>query len=76
MLVTPMAAVALFAAVALVVAAAKRLTDRFSRLPAPVWAGHRGRCCVVATVLTGRHYLYRHLVLFGDKYDSVIDRPA
>jgi hypothetical protein len=23
-------------------------------------------------VFTARHYLYRHLVLFGDKYDSVI----
>ena len=23
-------------------------------------------------MLTARHYLYRHLVLFGDKYDSVI----
>jgi hypothetical protein len=26
----------------------------------------------MTTVLTARHYLYRHLVLFGDKYDSVI----
>ena len=24
------------------------------------------------TVFTARHYLYRHLVLFGDKYDSVM----
>ena len=27
---------------------------------------------VLTTVLSARHYLYRHLVLFGDKYDSVI----
>jgi hypothetical protein len=87
MLVTPMAAIALFAVVTLVVAAAKRLTERFARSPAsgwgprnageypqpaPVWAGATAVLLVVATVLTGRHYLYRHLVLFGDKYDSVI----
>ena len=23
-------------------------------------------------MFSGRHYLYRHLVLFGDKYDSVM----
>ncbi len=72
MLVTPMAAIAMFAAVTLVVAAAKRLTERFARPPAPVWAGATAVLLLVATVLTGRHYLYRHLVLFGDKYDSVI----
>jgi hypothetical protein len=72
MLVTPMAAVALFAAVILLVAGAKRVTDRFTRLPAPVWAAATAGLLLVATVLTGRHYLYRHLVLFGDKYDSVI----
>jgi D-galactosaminyltransferase len=72
MLVTPMAGIALFAAVVVVVAAARRLTDRFTRLPAPVWAGATAVLLLVATVLTGRHYLYRHLVLFGDKYDSVI----
>ena len=37
MLVTPMAAIALFAAVLLVVAGAKRVTGRFKQLPAPVW---------------------------------------
>jgi D-galactosaminyltransferase len=72
MLVTPMAGIALFAAVVVVVAAARRLTDRFTRLPAPVWAAATAVLLVVATVLTGRHYLYRHLVLFGDKYDSVM----
>jgi D-galactosaminyltransferase len=72
MLETPMAAVALFAAVTLVVSGAKRVTERFKRLPAPVWVASTAILLVVATVLTGRHYLYRHLVLFGDKYDSVI----
>jgi D-galactosaminyltransferase len=72
MLVTPMAAIALFAAVMLLVAGAKRVTARFKQLPAPVWAAATAGLLVVATVLTGRHYLYRHLVLFGDKYDSVI----
>ncbi|HEY1442552.1 MAG TPA: DUF6541 family protein, partial [Mycobacterium sp.] len=36
------------------------------------WAAATAGLLLVATVLTGRHYLYRHLVLFGDKYDSVI----
>ncbi len=72
MLVTPMAAIALFAAVMLLVAGAKRVTARFKQLPAPVWAAATAGLLVVATVLTGRQYLYRHLVLFGDKYDSVI----
>jgi hypothetical protein len=72
MLVTPMAAIALFAAVMLLVAGAKRVTDRFKQLPAPVWVSTTAVLLAVATVLIARHYLYRHLVLFGDKYDSVM----
>jgi D-galactosaminyltransferase len=72
MLVTPIAAIALFAAVMLLVAGAKRVTARFKQLPAPIWTAATAGLLLVATVLTGRHYLYRHLVLFGDKYDSVI----
>lgn len=68
MLVTPMAAIAVFAIVVAVVALAKR----FRQLPAPVWASATVVLLVVTTVLTARHYFYRHLVLFGDKYDSVI----
>ncbi len=71
-LLTPMAGIALFAAVMLAVAGARRVTDRFKPLPAPAWASVTVVLLVVATVLTARHYLYRHLVLFGDKYDSVI----
>ena len=51
---------------------AKRITGRFKQLPAPVWVATTAALLVVTTVLTARHYLYRHLVLFGDKYDSVM----
>jgi len=86
-LLTPMAGVSLFAAVMLAVAGAKRVTDRFKPSPAtgwgprqagecpqpaPVWAPVAAVLLVAATVLSARHYLYRHLVLFGDKYDSVM----
>jgi D-galactosaminyltransferase len=72
MLVTPMAAIAMFGAVALVVAIAKRIASRFKEFPAPVWVSATAVLLVVTTVFTARHYLYRHLVLFGDKYDSVM----
>ncbi len=72
MLVTPMAGIAVFAIVLGVVAATKRLTGRFTRLPAPVWVATTVVLLIVSTAFTARHYLYRHLVLFGDKYDSVI----
>jgi D-galactosaminyltransferase len=72
MLLTPMAGIALFAAVMLLVAGAKRVTDRFKQLPAPVWVSTTAVLLVAASVLIARHYFYRHLVLFGDKYDSVI----
>jgi D-galactosaminyltransferase len=68
MLVTPMAGIAVFAIVLAAVAAAKR----FVKAPAAVWVSATVLLLVMTTVLTGRHYLYRHLVLFGDKYDSVI----
>jgi D-galactosaminyltransferase len=72
MLLTPMAGIALFAVVMVLVAGAKRLTDRFTQLPAPVWVSATAFLLVVASVLTARHYFHRHLVLFGDKYDSVM----
>jgi D-galactosaminyltransferase len=68
MLVTPMAAVAVFALVVGVVAVAKR----FIKLPAPVWVSATVLLLALTTVVSARQYLYRHLVLFGDKYDSVI----
>ncbi|WP_406813646.1 DUF6541 family protein [Mycobacterium sp. M23085] len=72
LLLMPMAGLALFVVVTAVVAAIKRVTERRRRLPAPVWAGATALLLVAATVLTARHYFYRHLVLLGDKYDSVI----
>ena len=68
MLVTPMAAIAVFALVAGAVALAKRVVT----LPAPVWVAVTVALLVIGTVVSGRQYLYRHLVLFGDKYDSVM----
>jgi D-galactosaminyltransferase len=72
MLVTPMAGIALFAIVVLLLASARRLTDRFRQLPEPGWVAATAVLLIMASVLTARHYLFRHLVLFGDKYDSVI----
>jgi hypothetical protein len=68
MLATPMAAIAVFALVAGSVALARRVVT----LPAPVWVSVTAALLVISTVVSGRQYLYRHLVLFGDKYDSVI----
>jgi D-galactosaminyltransferase len=68
MVVTPMAAVAVFALVVGAVAVAKR----FIKLPAPVWVSVTVLLLALTTVVSARQYLYRHLVLFGDKYDSVI----
>jgi hypothetical protein len=68
MLVTPWAALAVFA----IVLAAVALGRRVARLPPPVWTSVTVVLLLATTVLTARHYLYRHLVLFGDKYDSVI----
>ena len=68
MLVTPMAAVAVFALVVGAVAVAKRII----RLPEPVWVSVTVLLLALTTVFSARQYLYRHLVLFGDKYDSVI----
>lgn len=73
MLVTPMAAVAVFALVVGAVALAKRVVARnFAVGPDAVWVSATIGLLVLTSVLSARHYLYRHLVLFGDKYDSVI----
>ncbi len=72
MLVTPMAGIAVFAMVLAAVALAKRLTERSADCPRPCAVSATVVLLVVTTVLTARHYFYRHLVLFGDKYDSVI----
>ncbi|MGA8330667.1 MAG: DUF6541 family protein, partial [Mycobacterium sp.] len=72
MLVTPMAAIAVFTLVAGAVALARRVVLHRLNVPAPVWVSVTAALLTLATVLTGRQYLYRHLVLFGDKYDSVM----
>jgi D-galactosaminyltransferase len=76
MLLTPMAGIALFAGVTAGMAGVKRLVDRVRPpgwdMPAPVWVAATALVLAVATVFSCRNYLYRHLVLFGDKYDSVI----
>jgi D-galactosaminyltransferase len=72
MVVTPMAAVAVFALVVGTVAVAKRFMAHRRKVPAPVWVSATVVLLTLATVVSAREYLYRHLVLFGDKYDSVI----
>jgi D-galactosaminyltransferase len=72
MLLQPMAGIALFTVVVLLVAGARRLNDRFKQLPGPVWISATAVLLVVACVYTARHYFLPHKVLFGDKYDSVI----
>jgi D-galactosaminyltransferase len=72
LLVAPMAGIALFAIVVLAVVGARRLVDRVRPLPAPAWVAVTAFVLVAACLVSGRQYLYRHLVLFGDKYDSVM----
>ena len=73
MLVTPMAAVAVFALVVGAVALVKKVvTRKLARGHDAVWVSAVVVLLVLTTVLSGRQYLYRHLVLFGDKYDSVM----
>ncbi|OBG69513.1 hypothetical protein A9X05_15195 [Mycobacterium sp. E3298] len=73
LLLMPMAGLALFLVVTVAVAAAKRVADRrLKPLPAPAWTAATAVLLLVTTVFTARHYFYRHLVLFGDKYDSVM----
>jgi D-galactosaminyltransferase len=72
MVVTPMAAVAVFALVVGTVAVAKRFMAHRLKVPARVWVSATVVLLTLATVVSAREYLYRHLVLFGDKYDSVI----
>ncbi len=74
MLITPMAGIALFAAVLLIVAGARRLTERITdRAPdRPFWIASTAVLLVGACVGLAWHYLPRHRYLIGEKYDSVI----
>ncbi|MGH3564239.1 MAG: DUF6541 family protein, partial [Mycobacterium sp.] len=71
LLLTPMAGIALAGLVGLVVAVARRLAGRWTVRPV-VWGVAAAVLLVVSTVGLTRHYLPRHRVLFGDKYDSVM----
>ncbi|MCV7226110.1 DUF6541 family protein [Mycolicibacterium komossense] len=74
MLITPMAGIALFAAVLLVVAGARLLTERVSRR-APgraFWIASTAILLVGVSVGLAYHYFPRHKRLIGEKYDSVI----
>ncbi|BBX75485.1 membrane protein [Mycobacterium shinjukuense] len=75
LLLTSGAGVGLLVTVLLVVAGARRVTDRFRPQPAPVWASATVLLLVGASLVSAWHYFPRHRFLFGDKYDSVmIDR--
>jgi D-galactosaminyltransferase len=72
LLLMPMAGIALFAVIVACAAGAKRLADRFKPLPAPAWTAATVAVLVLAILVSARQYLWRHIVLFGNKYDSVI----
>jgi D-galactosaminyltransferase len=72
LLLEPMAGVALFAIVAVVVAAVRGFSARFKPLPAPVWPWATAVLVTAASVLSAWQYFPRHAFLFGDKYDSVM----
>jgi D-galactosaminyltransferase len=72
MLVTPMAALAVFALVVGAIAVARRIVLPRLNVPDAVWVTAIVALLAATTTLTARHYLYRHLVLMGDKYDSVM----
>lgn len=67
-----MAGVALFTMVTLVVAGAKRRTDRFRTLPQPFWVSITAALLIGICLASTWHYFPRHRFLFGDKYDSVM----
>lgn len=74
MVLTPMAGIALFALVALVVAGLRRLIDRLTARPlsGAVWVGATAVLLAVVSVGLAWHYFPRHRHLIGEKYDSVI----
>ncbi|WP_280827756.1 DUF6541 family protein [Mycobacterium sp. OTB74] len=68
MLITPFAGIALFAAVAWVVAWLRRRQPRTERF----WATATAALLLVSTVGLAWHYLPRHRYLIGEKYDRVM----
>ncbi|MEO8816052.1 MAG: DUF6541 family protein [Mycobacterium sp.] len=75
LLVTPMAGMGLAALAALLVAATRRTAEGATGQPVArpaVWGALCAALLVAATVGLAGHYLPRHRLLFGDKYDSVM----
>jgi D-galactosaminyltransferase len=72
LLLMPTAGLALFVVVVAGAAGVKRLADRVKPLPAPGWTAATVVVLVLAILVSARQYLWRHIVLFGNKYDSVI----
>ncbi len=70
MLLAPMAGIALFALVAAVSSALRRLTAH--RSPRAMWPAVTAAALTATTATLGWHYFPRHEFLFGDKYDSAI----
>src|SRR5574337_1265739 len=71
LLLTPMGGIGLAALVALIIAAARRPATRWGTRPVP-WGAVAAVSLVASTVLLAWHYLPRHRLLLGDKYDSVM----
>ncbi len=69
MLLTPMAGIALFLAVTVVVAGLRKLLPSFGPR---VWIGVTAALLVLSTVGLAWHYLPRHRYLMGEKYDRVM----
>ncbi|MBI3217848.1 MAG: hypothetical protein HYZ38_28940 [Mycobacterium sp.] len=74
MLITPMAGIALFSAAVLLVAGARRLTERIgTRDPGRrLWLATTAVLLVVSCVGLAWHYFPRHRHLIGEKYDQVM----
>ena len=74
MLITPMAGIALFSAAVLLVAGARRLTERIgTRDPGRrFWLATTAVLLVASCVGLAWHYFPRHRHLIGEKYDQVM----
>src|SRR5574337_1271443 len=71
LLLTPMAGIGLATLVALIIAVARRPATRWGTQPV-LWGAVAAVSLVASTVLLAWHYLPRHRLLLGDKYDSVM----
>ncbi|MBI3693140.1 MAG: hypothetical protein HY239_21395, partial [Mycolicibacterium aromaticivorans] len=75
LLLTPMAGIALYSLVLILVAGARRLTQRWAAAREPdrgFWIGATVVLLVAVSVGLAWHYFPRHRYLMGEKYDRVI----